>query len=383
MLILEKPYVSEKLIQTAIENNLPVLRNAMSEKLLAEGYALNLYDDEQFIDEYQKRHRIYTMSENALGWIVEKLPDEELKKKIELLKNKATFRRICQDMYPDFFFCEVAIKDMGDIDASTLRFPLVLKPSVGFLSAGVYVVHNAGEWKAAVGDIQLNFKKVGNQFPEYVVGTQNFLIEEYIKGEEYAVDAYFDEKGEPVIWNIYHHRFANESDTSDRLYCSSRKLYDRYEKPFMDFLIQTNKVIGLRDFPMHIEFRYDGKKAIPIEINPLRFAGFCLNELQTHISGIHPIMAYLNNIHITKEEMWKGKENDTYNFLVFERPASAPKEQMFDSAKFKASVMDVLELRPLADPTAGVAATAFTRVDPAHEAEFDFILNLDMKEFMK
>ncbi|MCF0199793.1 MAG: ATP-grasp domain-containing protein, partial [Bacteroidales bacterium] len=355
MLILEKPYVSETLIKTAIENNLPVLRNAMSEQLVAQGYALNLYDDAAFIAEYQKRHRVYTMSENALGWIVEKLPDAELLKKIELLKNKATFRRICKDMYPDFFFCEVAISEMPGIDASKLQFPLVLKPSVGFLSAGVYVVHNVDEWESAVDDIMLNFKKVGEQFPEYVVGTQNFLIEAYIKGEEYAVDAYFDEKGAPVIWNIYHHRFANESDTSDRLYCSSRKLYDQYEQPFMDFLIETNKVIGLRDFPMHIEFRYDGKRAIPIEINPLRFAGFCLNELQTHISGIHPIMAYLNNIHITKEEMWRGKENDTYNFLVLERPAGAPKELQFDSEKFKASVMDVLELRPLADPTVGVA----------------------------
>ena len=382
MLILEKPYVSETLIKTAIENNLPVLRNAMSEQLVAQGYALNLYDDAAFIAEYQKRHRVYTMSENALGWIVEKLPDAELLKKIELLKNKATFRRICKDMYPDFFFCEVAISEMPGIDASKLQFPLVLKPSVGFLSAGVYVVHNVDEWESAVDDIMLNFKKVGEQFPEYVVGTQNFLIEAYIKGEEYAVDAYFDEKGAPVIWNIYHHRFANESDTSDRLYCSSRKLYDQYEQPFMDFLIETNKVIGLRDFPMHIEFRYDGKRAIPIEINPLRFAGFCLNELQTHISGIHPIMAYLNNIHITKEEMWRGKENDTYNFLVLERPAGAPKELQFDGEKFKASVMDVLELRPLADPTVGVAATAFTRVDAAHEAEFDFILNLDMNEFM-
>ena len=382
MLILEKPYVSETLIKTAIENNLPVLRNAMSEQLVAQGYALNLYDDAAFIAEYQKRHRVYTMSENALGWIVEKLPDAELLKKIELLKNKATFRRICKDMYPDFFFCEVAISEMPGIDASKLQFPLVLKPSVGFLSAGVYVVHNVDEWESAVDDIMLNFKKVGEQFPEYVVGTQNFLIEAYIKGEEYAVDAYFDEKGAPVIWNIYHHRFANESDTSDRLYCSSRKLYDQYEQRFMDFLIKTNKVIGLRDFPMHIEFRYDGKRAIPIEINPLRFAGFCLNELQTHISGIHPIMAYLNNIHITKEEMWRGKENDTYNFLVLERPAGAPKELQFDSEKFKASVMDVLELRPLADPTVGVAATAFTRVDAAHEAEFDFILNLDMNEFM-
>lgn len=383
MLILEKPYVSETLIKTAIENDLPVLRNAMSEQLAAQGYALKLYDDEAFIAEYQKRHRVYTMSENALGWIVEKLPDSELLQKISLLKNKATFRRICKEMYPDFFFQEVAISEMSDMDVSAMPFPLVLKPSVGFLSAGVYVVHDEEEWSVAVTDIVANFKKVGAQFPEYVVGTRNFLLEEYIKGEEYAVDAYFDEKGEPVIWNIYHHRFANESDTSDRLYCSSRKLYDRYERPFMDFLIQTNRVIGLRDFPMHIEFRYDGKKAIPIEINPLRFAGFCLNELQTHISGIHPVLAYLNNIHITKEEMWKGKENDTYNFLVLERPAGVSKESQFDSDKFKSSVMDVLELRPLSDATAGVAATAFTRVDAAHEAEFDFILNLDMRAFMK
>lgn len=381
MLILEKPFVSERLIKTALENELPVLRNAMSEQLLAKGHKLNLLNDEEFIAEYQKRRRVYTMSENALGWIVEKLPDDELIQKIKLLKDKAAFRRICRDLYPDFFFEEVAIKDLADFDISKLKFPLVLKPSVGFLSAGVYVVHNEKEWKNAVGDIQQNFKKVGEQFPEYVVGTQNFLIEEYIKGEEYAVDIYFDENGTPVILNIFHHRFASESDTSDRLYCSSRKLYDQYERPFTDFLIKINKVVRLHDFPMHIEFRYDGKKAIPIEINPLRFAGLCLNELQAHISGIHPVVAYLNNVHISKEEMWRGKEDDTYSFLVLERPAKADKNMVFNEEKFRASMMDVLELRPFPDPAVGVAATAFTRTDPSHQSELDFILNVDMKEF--
>ena len=37
MLILEKPYVSETLIRTAVEKNYPVLRNAMSEQLAAAG----------------------------------------------------------------------------------------------------------------------------------------------------------------------------------------------------------------------------------------------------------------------------------------------------------------------------------------------------------
>ena len=197
------------------------------------------------------------------------------------------------------------------------------------------------------------------------------------------MDAYFDENGNPAILNIYHHRFASESDTSDRLYCSSKALYDTYEQTFTDFLISTNKVIGLRNFPMHIEFRYDGKKAIPIEINPLRFAGFCLNELQTHITGIHPFVAYFENIHIIKEDMWKGRETDTYSFLVLERPTQAPANAVFDSAKFKASFSDVLEIREVKEAAVGVAATAFTRTDKAHEAELDRILTLDMMEFMK
>lgn len=382
MLILEKPYVSETLVRTAIEKNLPVLRNAMSEKMVAEGHALNLLNDEEFVAEYKKRGRLYTMSENALGWLVKHLPNKELLYKIALLKDKATFRRICQDMYPDFFFCEEEIVKLNNINPDELTFPLVLKPSVGFLSAGVHVVHNADEWNAAVRDIQANFHKVSAQFPEFVIGTQKFLIEEYIRGEEYAVDTYFDENGNPTILNIFHHRFANESDTSDRLYCSSRALYNQYEEPFMNFLVQLNKVLQLHDFPMHIEFRYDGKKAIPIEINPLRFAGFCLNELQTHISGLHPIVAYLENIHISKEEMWQGKEKDTYSFLVLERPSDTSPEERFNEKKFREDMMDVLELRPLADPTVGVAATAFIRTDDAHKAELEHILHLDMRDYM-
>ncbi len=383
MLILEKPYVSETLIRTAIEKNLPVLRNGMSEMLVARGNKLNLYDDNAFAAEYEKRHRLYSMSENGLGWIVEHLKDKELIDKIGLLKDKAIFRRICSDMYPDFFFKEVEVAELIKMSTDGLKFPLVLKPSVGFLSVGVYVVRDEAEWKSAIADIEKNFAKSSAQFPEFVVGTAKFLIEEYIHGEEYAVDAYFDENGNPAILNIYHHRFASESDTSDRLYCSSKALYDTYEQTFTDFLISTNKVIGLRNFPMHIEFRYDGKKAIPIEINPLRFAGFCLNELQTHITGIHPVVAYFENIHISKEEMWKGRENDTYSFLVLERPAQTPANAVFDSAKFKASFSDVLEIREVKEASVGVAATAFTRTDKAHEAELDRILTLDMMEFMK
>lgn len=382
MLILEKPFVSDTLVRCAIENGLPVLRNEMSESLVAKGHKLSLYNDSDFVAEYNKRGRLYSMSENGLGWINANIRNQEFLDKITLLKDKAVFRKICASLYPDFFFCEKEVRDLGKIDVETLRFPLVLKPSVGFLSIGVYVVRDAEEWRKAVADIERTFSSASRQFPEFVVGSSRFLIEEYIKGEEFAVDAYFDAESKPFILNIYDHKFANEADTSDRLYCSSRALYDEYEQTFMQFLVSINEKVGLRNFPIHIEFRYDGKKAVPIEINPLRFAGFCLNELQTHISGVHPIISYFNNLHINKEEMWKGKEKDTYSFLLLERPAGYGNDMIFNEKKFRDEFMDVLELRPINDSNVSAAASAFIRTDKAHEAEFERILTLDMRDFM-
>ena len=81
--------------------------------------------------------------------------------------------------------------------------------------------------------------------------------------------------------------------------------------------------------------------------------------------------------------MWKGRENDTYSFLVLERPAQAPEGSVFDSEKFKASFSDVLEIRVVKEASVGVAATAFTRTDKAHEAELDTILTLNMMDYMK
>ena len=382
MLILEKPYVSETLTRTAIENNYPVLRNAMSEQLAAAGHALNLYNDTDFAAAYRQRQRLYCMSENGLGWISQHIDDHTLLEKINLLKNKAAFRRICRKLYPDYFFEEVAVSGLDKVDAGTLPYPVVLKPSVGFLSVGVYMVENSKDWKNAVADIRLKFAEASAQFPSFVVGTTHFLIEKMIQGEEYAVDAYFDNECSPVILNIYHHRFASATDTSDRLYCSSKALFDLYGQSFTDFLKATNQVIGLRNFPMHIEFRIENGIAIPIEINPLRFAGFCLNELQTHISGLHPVVAYFENRCISKEEMWQGRETDTFSFLVLEKPAGCPKNAVFNAKKFMADFSDVLEIREVKGIEVGVAATAFTRTDKAHEAELDTLLHLDMHDYM-
>ena len=379
MVILERPFVSDLMVDTLKKNNIPVLRNAMAEERVADGTVLS---DREFSEEYAKRGKLYTVSENALGWIYEHIDDKRFIDSISLVKDKAAFRSICCDIYPDFFFKEVNIKEMADLDTDSITFPCVIKPSVGFLSKGVFVVYNAEDYKKAVESLLRDFATAGAGFPEFVVGRSRFLIEEYIHGEEYAVDTYFDENETPVILNIFHHKFMDESDTSDRLYMTSKGLFDRYEEPFTQFLINLNKTLHLRNFPMHIEFRYDGKKAVPIEINPLRFTGFCLNELQVFISGQHPMLSYLCGTHVTKEEMWRGKENLTYAFTVLDLPAGC-EDKAFDEAKFRADFHDVIDVRLVPDKTSGVAATVFLRIETANESAFDRIMSLDMREYMR
>ncbi|WP_041779331.1 ATP-grasp domain-containing protein [Belliella baltica] len=59
----------------------------------------------------------------------------------------------------------------------------------------------------------------------------DFQLEEYIRGEEYAFDCYFDKNGDPVILNILHHVFISEKDVSDRWYYSSEEVINQLHDP--------------------------------------------------------------------------------------------------------------------------------------------------------
>lgn len=379
MVILERPFASDMMVETLEKNGIPVLKNEMSQERVLNGKVLS---DNEFCEEYKKTGKLYTVSENALGWIYDHIQDKRFLDGISIVKDKSAFRKICRDIYPDFFFKEVNINEMAQLNTDSIVFPCVIKPSVGFLSKGVFVVHNPEEYRKAVETLQQDFAKAGADFPEFVVGKSRFLIEEYIHGEEYAVDAYYDENENLVILNIFHHKFMDESDTSDRLYMTSKGLFDQYEEPFTRFLTNLNNTLHLRNFPMHIEFRYDGKKAVPIEINPLRFTGFCLNELQVFISGQHPMLSFLKGRRVTKDEMWKGREDFTYAFTVLDLP-KGDEDKAFDDEKFSADFPGVIDVRLVPDKTSGVAATVFLKVETANVQAFDRIMSLDMHEYMK
>ena len=108
-------------------------------------------------------------------------------------------------MYPDFFYRTIKFEELDSVNPEELPIPCVVKPCVGFFSLGVHMVESMEGWHQAVQAIKNEVEEINNMYPAKVLELDNFIIEECIEGEEFAVDAYFDADGNPAIINILGH----------------------------------------------------------------------------------------------------------------------------------------------------------------------------------
>ena len=76
---------------------------------------------------------------------------------------------IDKEFYPEFFFKEISLEDLKRIPLEELKYPFVIKPSMGFFSVGVHVVHNDEDWKRILASIDAEMEAVSSAYPEDVV----------------------------------------------------------------------------------------------------------------------------------------------------------------------------------------------------------------------
>ena len=108
-----------------------------------------------------------------------------------------------------------------------------------------------------------------------MLDNQVWLLESLIQGTEYAVDVYFNSRGEAVICNILQHDFASFRRRERPPVLHQRGHHPRMSGPLEAWFDQINERLGLRDYPVHVELRRDADgHMVPIEFNPLRFAGW-------------------------------------------------------------------------------------------------------------
>ena len=151
MIILDHPYVSEFLKDTAAELQIPVLKNEMAAGMKTEK-RLRLLEEAEFIEFIKEKgeYSLYSNSENSIGWISENLGFTGLPEKIELFKNKVKFRELLERLYPELYFKSVEFEKLDEIRVEEIEKPFIIKPAVGFFSLGVHKVSTDEEWDSVL-----------------------------------------------------------------------------------------------------------------------------------------------------------------------------------------------------------------------------------------
>lgn len=384
MFLLDAPYVSDFLKQTVRELGQSVLDTPNARKY-ASGVELDFIDEIDFAARLGKGERVLANSENALEAIFACGCSEELARQIDICKDKALFRETVAPLHPGYMFERVAFDDLADLDVSGFECPFVVKPARGFFSLGVHVVNDHAEWPEVVRTIEAEREAMNAEYPEAVVNSGVFIVEAGIAGEEYAIDVYYDDDGQGVITNILHHHFVSEDDISDRLYYTSTRIMREWLGPFSDYVQRTGEACGFRNFATHIEVRVTPEgDIIPIEANPLRFAGWCVADITQHAWGINPYEYYFNNVRPDWDAILEGREGTVTVMVIADVPPGTDRTAIagFEYDRFQSEFSNPLELRNIDYSEYPVFAFMFASMSEAELVDLKEALKQDFSRFV-
>ena len=387
MFFVDKPYISKFFKMTVKDNGIPVVGTKTAKKLgLYDGTKIISEDEAVEIARKINNPIIYTTSENSIDWIIKHLAFSNLPEKIKLFKDKLKFRELTKSIFPNFTFKEVRVEDLKNIEFNELPLPFIIKPTIGFFSMGVYKVSNFEEWGNVIASIIVEIDKIKDLYPKEVLDTNSFIIEQCINGEEFAVDAYYNSIGEPIILGIFKHIFSSDKDLSDRLYTSSKEIIENNLEEFTDFAGKIGELAGVKNFPVHIELRRDNNGTLlPIEVNPMRFGGWCTTpDLSFLAYGFNPYLCYYTQEKPDWPEILKGKEGKLFSVIVLENSTGIDEDKIisFNYEKLLSTFEKPIELRKIDYKEYPVFGFLFTETRENNFVELKNILDSDLNEFI-
>ena len=376
---------SDFLQQTVVDLKVPVLATRFSKSLSRAG-EMNLVENDVFFSLLKAvaHPKLYSNSENATALLNRYCPELAVTRNVNYFKDKSRLRDLFSELNPGVWYFKASLKELDALNFSTLKIPFVIKPVRGFASIGIHSVHDETEWIAALASIKKEVELMENVFPDEVVSLNEFLIESYIEGTEIAIDTYFNESGEPVILNILTHLFSSRSDMSDRLYMTSDEIVRKYHDPIIRYLERIAGLRDLRNFPFHLEMRQEqGSGFIPIEINPMRFMGFCVADVEYYFYGINPYEYFFQQKKPDWEKILELRSDKLYGMFGIDIPKHLNKQKIrFDYDKFIAHFSKPLHYIKTDYTTLPVAIYLFAEVQKSRFSEFEEILYSDLSEFI-
>ena len=264
---------------------------------------------------FKQGEKIIISTETVLDDVLQRLDNPEKLELISTLKNKVECRRMLTALFPDFFFKEIAIPDLASLELDPNERYFV-KPIKGYWGSAAYPLDKDTDLKELTEDITRQLQIRTNIFSDHVVAKDRLIVEEFIDGEEYAVDMFFNEDGKPVITNICYHPLPKKMEYLHVVYYTSYDVFHLLYDNLIQFFTELNKMLNACNIPIHGEFKLHKGKLTPVELNPLRFGSDGFADLSYHAFGFNPFLCFAQNCSPDWGKVWQGREEKVYAFYL-------------------------------------------------------------------
>jgi ATP-grasp domain len=263
--------------------------------------------------QFSNKQKICITSEASLDVLMGCINDDTKIDAILKLKDKYKFRQILSEIYPNYAF---KLIDTAEIKDLVITEKSVIKPVKGCFGTAVRVIEPTTDFGQLSIDLQEELQKNGTVFSDTVLSKEKFLVEEFIDGEEFAVDMFYNADREPCIVNIYHHPMPNNLAYLHMIYYSSKNVFDDIYAKAKHFFTALNKILKVKNFAMHSEFKLNGENLVPIEINSMRFGGMGLGNMVFHGLGVNPYQYFFEDREPNWKAIWEDKKDENFAFFI-------------------------------------------------------------------
>ena len=280
--------------------------------------SVNIIDENDFRDSnliIRVGDKVYSPTESALDSILAKSTSSTFTGAVTKLKDKELFRNLMSSLYPDFFFQKTTIDELKNLELDRTR-KYIVKPTKGFFGTAVKELDQNTNISEITEEIRIELAENTRYFSESVLSREELIIEQFIEGEEYAVDMYFDTKGKPVILNIYHHPIPHKNEYFHLLYYTNKEIFDRFFDRLNSIFLELNQHLKITNFPIHAEFKLENEQLVPIEMNPLRYGGYGLADLTYYAFGFNPFSAFFEDFKPDWEKIWQTRSDYHYGWVL-------------------------------------------------------------------
>ena len=148
-----------------------------------------------------------------------------------------------------------------------------------------------------------------------------------------------------------------------------------------------NRDRTIRNFPLHAEFRRSaGGELVPIEINPLRFGGWCTTGDFAHFAwGFNSYELYLDGKRPDWPSAFAGRADREYALVVLDNDTGMAPEVIggFDYDALLKRFTRPLHLNRMDYNRFPLFGFLFLETPEADRAETDWILRADLREFVR